>query len=452
MCLLIRWNAVGTHADVSAAVADEPLPSGAHRIRPGESYFAIPYEGWASWEGRTADVLRLQAYWTAAAKGRHRTLPVSTRLADGGWQEESRFSLSPLPESDYGFSTGTRLVPCSRAELIAQCTGVPETPGVWTPESPHLVSPETVPFLVEALRAYRGEAAKGSVSTALATLLGIGFLALAAGAGIRSGWIVLAGLATAWVAATVYEYRHARNTGPDAFAAAREEHRHALWMAAHRPVYTALLLGMLVVVALAQGFGMEAAIEAAGLVKPAVREGELWRLVTGPLLHGGILHLAMNALGLWSLGPLVEAHAGRAFLALAFLISAVTGSLFSLFLLPDAVSVGASGGILGLAGYLFVLGYRRRHALPTGFVQRMGIGILATAVFGLVGYARVDNATHLGGLLGGMFLALVFPGSATDRSEYGARRIRRWGSLALALLAAAVLWALAAIRFTPPAA
>ncbi len=299
---------------------------------------------------------------------------------------------------------------------------------------------------MDALRSHRRAAARRSVATAVLVLLGsLGFL-LVTDPRLGSGWVIFLALLAAWLAATVYEYRQASRVGPATFAASREEFRHSIWLQSRRSTYTELLLGLLVLVMLAESLGgIGQAIAAAGLDKAAVRDGETWRLLSGPLLHGGLLHLGMNALGLWSLGPLVEAHAGRPILPIVFLVSTLSGSVFSLILLPHALSVGASGSVLGLAGYLFLLGFRRRHTLPSEFIQRMGVGILATAVFGLVGYELVDNATHLGGLLGGMLLALLLPSGLRDSEAPAARRMKTFGRVSLGVLGAAALGGIVAI-------
>ncbi|MFM7816324.1 MAG: hypothetical protein ACKPGI_05065 [Verrucomicrobiota bacterium] len=41
--------------------------------------------------------------------------------------------------------------------------------------------------------------------------------------------------------------------------------------------------------------GLDSSIARAGLVKPQVWRGEVWRLLTGPMLHGNVWHIWMNA-------------------------------------------------------------------------------------------------------------------------------------------------------------
>jgi hypothetical protein len=58
MTLIIRLNSTGTHADVSHG--GEGDADGAHRLQPDTSYFAIPYDRWMSYAGRSVDVVALQ--------------------------------------------------------------------------------------------------------------------------------------------------------------------------------------------------------------------------------------------------------------------------------------------------------------------------------------------------------------------------------------------------------
>jgi membrane associated rhomboid family serine protease len=66
----------------------------------------------------------------------------------------------------------------------------------------------------------------------------------------------------------------------------------------------------------------------------------------------------------------MEFVASRYHLCLIFLLSALCGSFFSLFLLPNTTSAGASGGLMGLVGFLAMMGYRRKEKLPRGFFKQ----------------------------------------------------------------------------------
>jgi membrane associated rhomboid family serine protease len=76
---------------------------------------------------------------------------------------------------------------------------------------------------------------------------------------------------------------------------------------------------------------------------------------------------------------------------------------------------------MGLVGFLAVLGYRRRRVLPRGFMKSISLSIALTAGAGLVAYQLVDNAAHLGGLLGGVLLGLIYVRRRHDGTEYQLR-------------------------------
>jgi membrane associated rhomboid family serine protease len=103
----------------------------------------------------------------------------------------------------------------------------------------------------------------------------------------------------------------------------------------------------------------------------------------------------------------MEFVASRYHLCLIFLLSALCGSFFSLFLLPNTTSAGASGGLMGLVGFLAMMGYRRKEKLPRGFFKSIVISICIVGVIGLVGFANIDNAAHLVGLISGSICGAV---------------------------------------------
>ncbi len=93
-------------------------------------------------------------------------------------------------------------------------------------------------------------------------------------------------------------------------------------------------------------------------VNPLIASGQLWRLVTPALLHGGMMHLFVNCYSLNDLGPAAERLLGPRRFTCLYVASAVSGNLAS-FLMNPGPGVGASGAIFGLVGCLAV--YFARH-------------------------------------------------------------------------------------------
>jgi membrane associated rhomboid family serine protease len=170
-----------------------------------------------------------------------------------------------------------------------------------------------------------------------------------------------------------------------------------------KPYFSYVLIGCIVAVTLCQmGTGLDKSIDAAGFVKPDfLKKNEYWRILTGGTLHGGILHLYFNGQALFGFGSLIESLSNRAHLATVFLLAVIGGGIAGLIFSPAGISVGASGGIMGLVGYLAIYGYRRRRQLPPDFLKSMLVNIGFIAAFGVVAYQIIDNFAHLGGVLTG---------------------------------------------------
>jgi rhomboid protease GluP len=133
-----------------------------------------------------------------------------------------------------------------------------------------------------------------------------------------------------------------------------------------------------------------------------ILNGEWWRFFTPIILHIGIFHLLMNTLALYFLGSAVERIFGRVRFLILYLFAGFAGSLAS-FLFSSSISAGASGAIFGLFGALLFFGL----TYPKLFFRTMGTNIitiiLINLAFGFI-VPGIDNAGHIGGLIGG-FLA-----------------------------------------------
>lgn len=261
---------------------------------------------------------------------------------------------------------------------------------------------ETIDLLENGRSAIRKEAGKsillgGGIVFLHLILLGVGVISLRVI--FRS---ILFVLGFAIIAEGIWEVRRARNLTLEDLKPTEQEKVFAESLKRTKPVYTWIILACLIAVGLCQPvFESKRSIEAAGLVKGAVRQGEWWRLLTCATLHVNFMHIWMNGQALLGLGRLVELVASRYHLCLTFLLSALCGSFFSLLLLPNTTSAGASGGLMGLVGFLAVLGYRRKENLPRKFFKSIIISICFIGVIGLIGFAIIDNAAHLGGLIAG---------------------------------------------------
>lgn len=173
---------------------------------------------------------------------------------------------------------------------------------------------------------------------------------------------------------------------------------------------TAFIIGASVVVsftALSAGGGF--VIDALALSKPAVADGEAWRLWTVTLVHANLLHLLFNMYALWLAGPLVEQMYGRLRFLAFYLVCAAGGSIATYAFGEVPGGVGASGAVFGLFGILLAAG--RTHNPVIDRQSRMLIGqigglIAINLVFGFV-VPGIDNLAHLGGLGAGLWLGFL---------------------------------------------
>lgn len=189
------------------------------------------------------------------------------------------------------------------------------------------------------------------------------------------------------------------------------------------PYYTIAFIFAIGIVFLVQiTHNLNDSVKAAGFVKPAfLQQHEYWRILTGATLHGGPLHVVLNCFAFYSFGRVFETLSNRAHLAIVFVLSAIGGGVLSLIFKPDETSVGASGGIVGIIGYLLIYAFRRRQFVSSGFRQNLIFNIGFMLVYGYLLRDIIDNFGHIGGLLAGAVYGVIqIPSDAyTDPREAG---------------------------------
>lgn len=124
----------------------------------------------------------------------------------------------------------------------------------------------------------------------------------------------------------------------------------------------------------------------------------------GPFLHGDLLHLLMNTLGIFTFGFLFFALQGaRSSNAIWFIIW-VEGFLTWLFARPGN-HIGASGVVFGLFGYLVALGFFHRRLLYI-LISLVVLALYGGMLVNMLPLAqRVSWEAHLFGFVAGVLCA-----------------------------------------------
>lgn len=138
---------------------------------------------------------------------------------------------------------------------------------------------------------------------------------------------------------------------------------------------------------------------------PSIRAGEFYRLITGIFLHGSIFHLLFNCYALYIIGTQLESFLGKCKFSLIYLVSGISGALFSIIFNTSA-SIGASGAIFGLMGALVYFGYHYRVYLGNVIKSQIIPLIVINLLFGFM-MSGIDNFAHIGGLIGGALITIA---------------------------------------------
>lgn len=145
-----------------------------------------------------------------------------------------------------------------------------------------------------------------------------------------------------------------------------------------------------------------------------VLNGHVYVLLTSAFIHANIAHLIVNMYSLFIIGEQVENYFGKWRFLFIYIMSAISGSLLSI-VFNNGYSVGASGAIFGLLGCLLYFGYHYRLYLSSVLRNQIIPIILINLLIGFM-YSSIDNACHIGGLLGG-YLATMIIGVPEKKSN-----------------------------------
>jgi membrane associated rhomboid family serine protease len=170
---------------------------------------------------------------------------------------------------------------------------------------------------------------------------------------------------------------------------------------------------------------------------PGVPEGEaLWRYLSYAFVHGNLIHIGFNAWVLFDIGRMFEARRNWGNMLAAFTVGTAMGAYFTTMAQAgdQVVLVGASGGVLGVAGALLADAWRSRSPNDRMLTRALFQWIVLIMLISLL--PGISLWGHVGGLVGGLLWGFVRQGLPASASFD-----RAVGTLSVAALAWAALMA-----------
>lgn len=153
-------------------------------------------------------------------------------------------------------------------------------------------------------------------------------------------------------------------------------------------------------------------LECGAVYAPLILEqGQWYRLFSSMFLHFGAPHLINNMLVLFVLGQRLEPVTGKIKFFLIYIFGGLGGNMLSLFFDMYAgnasLSAGASGAVFAVMGGMIYVIIRHRGRVADLTVRQMLIMAAFSLYFGFASEG-VDNVAHIGGLLSGFLIAVIF--------------------------------------------
>jgi membrane associated rhomboid family serine protease len=134
-----------------------------------------------------------------------------------------------------------------------------------------------------------------------------------------------------------------------------------------------------------------------------VASGAWWQVVTSVFTHLTFIHLAVNMVSLFIIGPILERVLGRRRFLIVYGIAGLAGSATVMWLTsPEASTVGASGALFGLMGAILLLSYKAK-----GNYKQVLIILGANIAFTLFYVGTISWQGHFGGLVGGLIAGWI---------------------------------------------
>ena len=140
---------------------------------------------------------------------------------------------------------------------------------------------------------------------------------------------------------------------------------------------------------------------------------EWWRLITPMFIHFSPTHLIFNSLWIYILGREIEQLDGKIIFIFLILFTSISSNYLQYSFSGPSLFGGLSGVVYGLLGYCFVSETFLRinkFSFPPAIYIFMFVWLLIgfTGFLDLLGFGKIANFAHLGGLLSGILSGYIF--------------------------------------------
>tara|TARA_Y100001958_G_scaffold41280_1_gene27213 strand:+ start:17 stop:685 length:669 start_codon:yes stop_codon:yes gene_type:complete len=144
-----------------------------------------------------------------------------------------------------------------------------------------------------------------------------------------------------------------------------------------------------------------------------LKGNEWWRLITPMFIHFSLTHLIFNSLWIYILGREIEQLDGKIIFIFLILFTSISSNYLQYSFSGPSLFGGLSGVVYGLLGYCFVSETflrTNKFSFPPAIYLFMFFWLLIgfTGFLDLLGFGKIANFAHLGGLLSGILSGYIF--------------------------------------------
>ena len=181
----------------------------------------------------------------------------------------------------------------------------------------------------------------------------------------------------------------------------------------YRSAYITLgLLAVNIIVFIVSGLIPDLYYHGAMYTEGVIMNGEFYRILTATFLHANIGHLFNNMIMLGLAGAIVENYMGHGLYFIMYILAGVFGNLLSMAyeIHNDVqwITVGASGSVMGVVGFISVWIVINRKALTTDrFMLIRLIFLLVFVIDACFFQSGANTVAHLGGFLTGFVFGVL---------------------------------------------